>query len=109
MGTNENEKKKYISYLKSEYAFYLQEFTKLFELYSNSKIEFSKKYKNFLSNTKINIKTLNNGKQIIEEQPFISAINKLTTAVFYLSNMPDNEAINMSNKYSYELMHNLLN
>ena len=109
MGTNENEKKKYISYLKSEYAFYLQEFTNLFELYSNSKIEFSKEYKYFLSNTKINIKTLNNGKQIIEEQPFIAAINKLTTAVFYLSNMRDNEAINMSNKYSYELMHNLLN
>ena len=109
MGNNQNEQKQYISYLKSEYAFYLQEFNNLFELFRNSKIEFSKEYQNFFSNSIINIKTLNNGKQIIEGQPFIAAINKLTTAVFYLSNMPENEPINMSNKYAYELMHNLLN
>ena len=44
-----------------------------------------------------------------EEQPFIPALNKLTTAIFYLSTMSELEPINLSNKYSYELMFNLLN
>ena len=39
----------------------------------------------------------------------ISAISKLTTAVFYISTMPETETINMTNKYSYELMYNLFN
>jgi hypothetical protein len=44
-----------------------------------------------------------------DEQPFASAISKLTTAIFYISTISDNNQINMNNTYAYELMVNLLN
>ena len=102
-------KKQYISYIKSELANYREELTNLFDEFSNVKVKYSKEYNLFFSNKTINIKTLSNGMQIEEEQPFMSALNKLTTAAFYLSTMSENEAINITNKYSYELMFNLFN
>ena len=105
----ENNKREFISYIKSELAVYREELSSLFLMFTSNDIEFSKEYHSFLSNKTINFITLSNGLQIKEEQPFISALNKLTTSIFYISTMPDSEPINLENKYSYELMFNLLN
>ena len=96
----ESFKKEFISYIKSELAYYRQEFSDLFHMFTSNDLEFSKDYNLFLSNKTINFTTLSNGLQTYEEQPFISALNKLTTAIFYISTMPDSEPINMENKYS---------
>ena len=102
-------KKKYISYIKSELTYYREELTELFDLFSSKEIEFSKEFSNYLSNTIVNIATISNEQQTSEKHPFTSTLNKLTTAIFYLSTMSDSEPFNMKNKYSYELMVNLLN
>ena len=72
-------------------------------------IEFSKEYKYFTSKTNITIKTLSNGIEKDEEQPFFSAFNKLTTSLFYLSTISDKNQISMNNTYAYELMVKWLN
>ena len=99
----------YISYIKSELAYYREEFTEIFQMFTSKSLTFSKEYSSFLSQHAINVTTLSNGLKTIEEQPFISALNKLITSIFYISTMPDSEPINMENKYSFELMFNLLN
>ena len=106
---NQIAKNQYISYIKTELADYREELTNLFDEFSNVKVKYSKEYNIFFSNKTINLKTLSNGIQIEEEQPFMHALNKLTTAAFYLSTMSENESINITNKYSYELMFNLFN
>ena len=103
------EKSKYISYLKEELKFYRGELSEIFEIFSSKEISFSDEYNNFLSHTIINIVTLSNGNKIIEQQPFLISLTKLTTALFYISTMGENEIINMTNKYTNELMYNLLN
>ena len=52
---------------------------------------------------------LSNGIEKNDEQSFFSAMNKLTTSLFYISTISDNSQISMNNTYSYELMVNLLN
>ena len=105
----DSSKREFISYIKSELAYYREEFTELFQMFISKSLTFSKEYNSFLSQQTINVTTLSNGLKTIEEQPFISALNKLTTAIFYISTMPESEPINMENKYSFELMFNLLN
>ena len=105
----DSNRKEYISYIKSELAYYREEFTELFQMFTSKSLTFSKEYSSFLSQHTIQVTTLSNGLKTIEEQPFISALNKLTTSIFYISTMPDSEPINMENKYSFELMFNLLN
>ena len=105
----DSSKREFISYIKSELAYYREEFTELFQMFTSKSLSFSKEYNSFLSQQTIKITTLNNGLKTKEEQPFISALNKLTNAIFYISTMPESEPINMENKYSFELMFNLLN
>ena len=98
-----------ISYIKSELAIYREDISNCLNTYTAANIKFSDEYKDYTSNTKITIRTLSNGVQKDEEQPFFSAMNKLTTSIFYISTSSGSEIINLNNTYSYELMVNLLN
>jgi len=102
-------KEEYINNIKSELVKYRIEFTDLFNIFSSRDIDYSQEYLNFISTTNISIKTLANGIPKIDEQPFLSAISKLTNAVFYVSTLSNIELLDMSNKYIYELMYNLNN
>ncbi len=44
-----------------------------------------------------------------EEIPFITAFNRYSTQLFYISTISDLESINMTDKNSYELMVNIMN
>ena len=102
------EKELYIFYFKEELSKYREEISNIVNGFGSANIDFPKEYKNYISNTNITIKTLSNGIEKEEEQSFFSAINKLTTSLFYISTINNNSLINMNNTYSYELMVNLL-
>ena len=102
------EKDEYISYIKTELVSYREDISKCLNSYTSANIKFSDEYKDYTSNTNLTIKTLSNGIQKIEEQPFFSAMNKLTTAIFYISTTSGSDVVNLNNTYSYELMFNLL-
>ena len=99
----------YLNHIKSELAKYRIEFTDLFNIFSSREIDYSQEYLNFISTTNINLKTLTNGIPKFDEQPFLSAISKLTNAVFYVSTISNVEILDINNKYVYELMYNLNN
>ena len=100
---------KYLNKIKSELSNYRIEFTDLFNIFTSREIDYSQEYLDFISTTNISLKTLTNGIPKTEEQPFLSAISKLTNAVFYVSTISIEEKIDMNNKYFYELMFNLNN
>ena len=102
-------KNDYITYLKSELTNYHKELSDLLELYLTSSIKFSNNITNYISYKNITIKTLNNGIPKNEELSLISALNRLSTSIFYVSTISDLQSINITDKYSYELMMNLLN
>jgi len=102
-------KDEFISNLKIDLEGQRKEFTEIFSYYNNPSFKFPIEYTNYTSNTNIILNTINNGIQTLEEQPFFSAINKLTTSIFYISTMSNQEKFDMSNKYIYELMVNILN
>ena len=99
----------YLEFIQNKLINLHQEFNNLYNPYKVSSISFSKNLMDYVSYKNLTIKTLNNGKPQEEEQPFDSAMNKLSTAVYYVSSISDLESINMDNKYSYELMLNLIN
>ena len=102
-------KDEFISNLKIDLERQRKEFTEIFSNYNNPSFKFPNEYTNYTSNTNVTLNTINNGIQTLEEQPFFSAINKLTTSIFYISTMSNQEKFDMSNKYIYELMVNILN
>ena len=102
-------KDKFILYIQTELGHYREDISNCQNIYTSSNIDFSDEYKNYTSNTNITIKTLSNGYPKDEQQPFFSAISKLTTSIFYISTINDNSKIDLNNTYSYELMVNLLN
>ena len=102
-------KEEYLNKIKSELADYRLEFTELFNIFSSREIDYSQEYLNFISKTNISLKTLINGVPKNDEQPFLSAISKLTNAVFYISTLSKEEILDMNNKYVYELMYNVNN
>ena len=106
---NDIGKDEYISNLKKDLENQRKDFTEIFSYFSNPSIKLSKEYIIYTSNINITLKTINNAIQTEEEQPFFAATNKLTTSIFYISTMSNEENFDMSNKYIYELMFNLLN
>jgi len=95
--------------IKSELAKYRLEFTDLFNIFNSRDIEYSQEYLKFISTTNISLKTLTNGIPKTDDQPFLSALSKLTNAVFYISTISNKDILDMNNKYIYELMFNLNN
>ena len=108
---NSNNKTDYINKLKSEMAYYRQEFSDIYGEFSSSSIDlFSEDYKNFVENTNVTVHTLSNGFKIDEPQPYSTAINRIPTTVFYVSTISDeNIVLNMDERNCYELMETLLN
>ena len=109
INTGKIKKEEFYLFIKEELGNYRQNITEILNSFSSASIDFSDDYKEFISKTNITIKTLSNGMEKDDEQPFASAISKLTTAIFYISTISDNNQINMNNTYAYELMVNLLN
>ena len=103
--------KQYIDNLKTEMGKYRQEFSSIYEDFSStSTSEFSKKYQNFLNNEQVMIYTISNGIEMNQTLPFTTALNRIPTTVFYISSISDEVLVlNMSERNSFELMHNLLN
>ena len=69
----------------------------------NINVKFSKYFSNYLSKKNLTLKTLTNGISTQEELPFITAMDRYATQIFYISTISDIESINMTDKYSYEL------
>jgi len=106
---NDIGKDEYISNLKIELENQRKDFTEIYSYFYNPSIRLPKKYIDFIVNTNIILKTINNGVQTEEVVPFSVAINKMTNSIFYVSTMSSKENFDMSNKYIYELMVNILN
>ena len=102
-------KMNYLTFIKNELIKYHKEFNGLYNSLAVFKVKFSKNFINFISYKNFTIITLNNGVPKSETQPFFSILNKLSTAVYYVSTISELEYINMTNKYTYELMINLIN
>ena len=104
--TNIQSKNDYIEMIKSDIKMYLNDVNDILSEFNTPKVKFSKEYYDYISNTIILIKTLNNNKPTIERHPYISAETKLINALFQISSTRKEIAIN--DKYVYELMINLL-
>ena len=98
----------FINNMKSELSNCHKEFTDLYGFFNLITVKISKKFYEYMYYN-FTIKTLNNGIPKDEELPLNSAMKRLSSAVFYISNNAEIESINMNNKYSYELMLNLMN
>jgi len=99
----------YISSSKKDLEIKRKDFTEIYSYFYNPSIRLPKEYINFIANTNIKLKTINNGIQTEEVVPFSVAINRMTNSIFYVSTMSNKENFDMSNKYAYELMVNILN
>ena len=98
----------YINQLKIELSGRSEDFNEAYSSFTN-KNKISKKLSEFLGKNNITLRTLRNGLPLTEEQPFNLAMNKLSTAIFYIAGASDFKIINMNNMYTFELMFNLLN
>ena len=105
--SNSQTGKTYIKQIQENIKEYLTEVNDIISKFDNTKMSFSQEYMDYTSNTNISIKTLNNGKETIEIHPFVSAKTKLTNALYDISSKEN--GLDISNKYAYELMVNLLN
>ena len=106
---NDTGKDEYISNSKINLENQRKDFTEIYSYFSNPSIRLPKEYINFIASSNIKIKTINNGIQTEEIQPLSVAINRMTNSIFYVSTMSSKENFDMSNKYVYELMVNILN
>ena len=105
--TNKDSEKTYIRQIQEKVKEYLIDVNDLLAQFESPQVEFSKEYKDYVSNTVIDLKTLNNGNENIEKHPYISIKTKLTNALYHIT-MTEN-GFNIKDKYAYELMVNLLN
>ena len=100
----------YIDKMKNELSTYRSEFVDVYNSYSNASVSFNRNYLNYTTNSRVLIKTISNGMEREELQPFSTAMNRIPTCVFYVSTVTDPRSImNMNDRNSYELMKNLLN
>jgi hypothetical protein len=101
----------YIDRMKIELSTYRSEFVDVYNSYSNASVSFNKAYIDYTTNSKVNIKTISNGMEREEDQPFSTAMNRIPTCVFYVSTTvtDSQEIMKMNDRNSYELMINLLN
>ena len=100
----------YTSDMMSEMSYYREQFSNTYNHYSNATVTFSKEYQDYTANTQVYIKTLSNGVQTIEHQPFSTAMSRIPTSIFYVSTVTDQtSSINMKDRNAFELMQNLLN
>ena len=96
----------YLYFIRERLSFYGDDIANILYQFNNPKVRLPNEYFDYISNTNLTIK-INNSISKTEQQPYSSAINKLTTAIFYLSSS-DKDDFDMSNNYAYELMVNLM-
>ena len=101
------DRQNYTSYIKEELANYQKELSETFSEYNRASVSISKEYSD-AANINIVIKTLSNGIEKSEEQPFSLALTRIITSIFYISTIPDNEKIEMNDSHLYEVMVNVL-
>jgi hypothetical protein len=100
----------YVLNMMSEMSHYHQTISDTYSFFSNSSITFADEYYTFLTGTRLRIFTLSNGVPNFDYIPFNSAISRLTTVIFDISNVNnDPSSIVMTNRNAYELMMNILN
>ena len=110
LNMNINQTNEYIEKMKNELSTYRSEFVDVYNSYSNASVSFNKQYLNYTTNGKVIIKTISNGMEREEPQPFSTAMNRIPTCVFYVSTVTNSMSVmNMNDRNSYELMKNLLN
>jgi len=110
LNMTEEETGEYIDKMKNELSTYRSEFVDVYNSYSNASVTFNKAYLNYTKNGLVNIKTISNGMEREEKQPFSTAMNRIPTCVFYVSTVIDSKTVmKMDDRNSYELMKNLLN
>ena len=101
-----------IDYLKDELEAYSQEFRSIYEEFSStSPSAFSEKYQNFISNdNQVLIYTISNGIPMTQYLPYSVAMTRIPTTIFYVSTIIDeSKELNITERNTYELIHNLLN
>ena len=103
----EYSKEYYLFFIRERIGFYGNEISELIYKFNNPNLELSKEYYDFVTNTKLTIKTINENSNT-ELQPYFSAINKLTTSIHFVSSSDRVDIFNMENNYAYELMVNLM-
>jgi hypothetical protein len=109
-GIDANTTETYILNMMDEMSDYHQSITDTYAYFSNSTISFSDEYNNFQTDTRLRIFTLSNGVPNYDYIPFSSAISRLTTVIFDISNVNnDPSSIVMTDRNAYELMMNILN
>ena len=91
--------------IKGELAFYRQEFTETFDIFSSNKL--SQEFKDYLSQTNVTIYTITVNINDTINILFNSAMTRIPASINTLSNDPSQLAMN--NRDAYELMNNLLN
>ena len=104
---NHPKEKTYIEHIQNCIKGYLLDVNDILSEFNTPKVEFSKEYNDYVTNTIITIKTINNNEPVTESHPYISAETKLTNALYQVGNSIN--GINHKDKYVYELMINLLN
>ena len=102
-------KKEYINYLKIEMSKCHQEFIYLRDIFNSKNVKMSKKFNDLVLYNNLTIRTLTNKISKEEELPFLEAMNRYASAIFYVSTISESNSINMTDKYSFELMINILN
>ena len=96
----------YLSRIKTRISELGDDLAGLLYQFNNPKIKLPENYTKYIANAYLTIKT-NNEKSKTEQQPYSSAVNKLTTAIFFVSNSDGNK-FKLDNNFAYELMTNLL-
>ena len=100
------DKSAYLERIKLRLLKYGEDLAHIIYQFNNPNVALPDEYIEYIANTNLTIKT-NNMISKTEQQPFSSALNKLTTSIFYISSS-DKDEFNMDNNYAYELMVNLL-
>ena len=104
------DRENYIKRMNNELTVYRSEYATLYNSYSSATVTFNDDYKR-VTNSNINVKSIatSTKQETITEHPFSTEMNKIPTAVFFISASTNySNTMNMEERYTYELMANLL-
>ena len=96
---------KFFENIKNELSFYREEFSETYDDFTSNNL--CKKYKNFMANKRIALSTITIDIPETLNLLFSSVMNRITAGINNIAT--DEELMIMSNRDTYELMHNLIN
>ena len=100
----------YIKRMNNELTVYRSEYATLYNSYSSATVTFNDDYKR-VTNSNISVKSIatSTKQETTTDHPFSTEMNKIPTAVFFISASTNySNTMNMEERYTYELMANLL-